>query len=370
MLGTPGGRFGCHPLLAPRGHCLGCTSGSYTPAQAVPTCGAGCAGSFSSTVPFPSSNHRGIVPHFGCPALLLPPGYDGSVGAIGSMRGARAVAPELSRGGLSGFSFGFGEGFRFFLLVLVPEGYGEASCCLLTGRSVICLGSRVEPSLVCVPRGAEADRALRGKAGRHCGGALLRRADPARRPAKDVQRGALPRQVCSFLLCSFSAQLRCPNHPGRGLGMAQGRCWLQHTRFLRSSSPRWWVGEWQKCSATCGTSGLMKRTVLCIQSVGLDEQRALQQADCQHLSKPESTAPCHRDVPCPSQWAMGNWSEVRQSWGGRGSLQRWPERGRGATKMSSARSRQELSWLLKGIWGLHYSTCSHRKEFHGSERSR
>uniref|UniRef100_A0A8B9BPY1 ADAM metallopeptidase with thrombospondin type 1 motif 7 n=1 Tax=Anser brachyrhynchus TaxID=132585 RepID=A0A8B9BPY1_9AVES len=78
---------------------------------------------------------------------------------------------------------------------------------------------------------------------------------------------------------------------------------------------RWWVGEWQKCSATCGTSGLMKRTVLCIQSVGLDEQRALQQADCQHLSKPESTAPCHRDVPCPSQWAVGNWSECSATCG-------------------------------------------------------
>uniref|UniRef100_A0A8C3LHV3 ADAM metallopeptidase with thrombospondin type 1 motif 7 n=1 Tax=Chrysolophus pictus TaxID=9089 RepID=A0A8C3LHV3_CHRPC len=78
---------------------------------------------------------------------------------------------------------------------------------------------------------------------------------------------------------------------------------------------RWWVGEWQKCSATCGTSGLMKRTVLCIQSVGLDEQRALQQADCQHLSKPEATAPCHRDVPCPSQWAMGNWSECSATCG-------------------------------------------------------
>lgn len=176
----------------------------------------------------------------------------------------------------------------------------------------------VEPSLVCVPRGAEADRALRGKAGRHCGGAILRRADPARRPAKDVQRGALPRQVCSLLLCSFSAQFQCPKHPSRGsrgLGMARGRCWLQHTHLHRSSSPRWWVGEWQKCSATCGTSGLMKRTVLCIQSVGLDEQRALQQADCQHLSKPESTAPCQRDVPCPSQWAVGNWSEVRQGAG-------------------------------------------------------
>lgn len=179
---------------------------------------------------------------------------------------------------------------------------------------MICLELCVEPSLVCVPRGAEADRALRGKAGRHCGGAILRRADPARRPAKDVQRGALPCQVCSLFLCSFSAQFRCPNHPSRGsrgLGMARGRCWLQHAHLQHSSSPRWWVGEWQKCSATCGTSGLMKRTVLCIQSVGLDEQRALQQADCQHLSKPESTVPCHRDVPCPSQWAVGNWSEVR-----------------------------------------------------------
>ncbi|NXJ53556.1 ATS7 metalloproteinase, partial [Spizaetus tyrannus] len=78
---------------------------------------------------------------------------------------------------------------------------------------------------------------------------------------------------------------------------------------------RWWVGEWQKCSATCGQSGLMKRTVLCIQSVGLDEQRALQQADCQHLSKPDATAPCHREVPCPSQWAVGDWSECSATCG-------------------------------------------------------
>ncbi|XP_058667086.1 A disintegrin and metalloproteinase with thrombospondin motifs 7 [Ammospiza caudacuta] len=72
---------------------------------------------------------------------------------------------------------------------------------------------------------------------------------------------------------------------------------------------RWWVGEWQQCSATCGRAGLMKRTVLCIQSVGLDEQRALQPADCQHLTKPDATMPCHPEVPCPSPWAVGNWSE-------------------------------------------------------------
>ncbi|OPJ70279.1 A disintegrin and metalloproteinase with thrombospondin motifs 7 [Patagioenas fasciata monilis] len=78
---------------------------------------------------------------------------------------------------------------------------------------------------------------------------------------------------------------------------------------------RWWVGEWQKCSVSCGPAGLMKRTVLCIQSVGLDEQRALQQADCQHLAKPAATAPCHQEVPCPSQWAVGNWSECSATCG-------------------------------------------------------
>uniref|UniRef100_A0A8C3UZV3 ADAM metallopeptidase with thrombospondin type 1 motif 7 n=1 Tax=Catharus ustulatus TaxID=91951 RepID=A0A8C3UZV3_CATUS len=72
---------------------------------------------------------------------------------------------------------------------------------------------------------------------------------------------------------------------------------------------RWWVGEWQPCSASCGGAGLMKRTVLCIQSVGLDEQRALQPAHCQHLPRPDATAPCHPQRPCPSPWAVGNWSE-------------------------------------------------------------
>ncbi|XP_067411559.1 A disintegrin and metalloproteinase with thrombospondin motifs 7 isoform X2 [Emydura macquarii macquarii] len=72
---------------------------------------------------------------------------------------------------------------------------------------------------------------------------------------------------------------------------------------------RWWVGEWQKCSTTCGEAGYMKRTVLCIQSVWLDEQRALPPTECQHLSKPDATAACNRDILCPAQWTIGNWSE-------------------------------------------------------------
>ncbi|XP_041031299.1 A disintegrin and metalloproteinase with thrombospondin motifs 7 [Carcharodon carcharias] len=72
---------------------------------------------------------------------------------------------------------------------------------------------------------------------------------------------------------------------------------------------RWWVGEWQTCSSSCGETGIMKRTALCIQSVGLDEQRALQASDCQHMPKPEATSPCNREIPCPSDWSTGSWSE-------------------------------------------------------------
>ncbi|GCB75814.1 hypothetical protein scyTo_0018264, partial [Scyliorhinus torazame] len=72
---------------------------------------------------------------------------------------------------------------------------------------------------------------------------------------------------------------------------------------------RWWVGEWQTCSSSCGETGIMKRTALCIQSVGLDEQRALPASDCQHMPKPEDASPCNREIPCPSDWSTDSWSE-------------------------------------------------------------
>ncbi|XP_041918087.1 A disintegrin and metalloproteinase with thrombospondin motifs 7 isoform X1 [Alosa sapidissima] len=71
----------------------------------------------------------------------------------------------------------------------------------------------------------------------------------------------------------------------------------------------WWVGEWHRCSASCGESGLAKRTVLCIQSVGLEEQRALQPSACQRLERPQAVAPCNTHIPCPATWTAGNWSE-------------------------------------------------------------
>uniref|UniRef100_A0AAZ3PTN7 ADAM metallopeptidase with thrombospondin type 1 motif 7 n=1 Tax=Oncorhynchus tshawytscha TaxID=74940 RepID=A0AAZ3PTN7_ONCTS len=78
----------------------------------------------------------------------------------------------------------------------------------------------------------------------------------------------------------------------------------------------WWVGEWQKCSATCGEKGLAKRTVLCIQAVGLEENRALQPSECHHIPRPESAAPCNAHVPCPADWSTGNWSECSLTCGG------------------------------------------------------
>ncbi|XP_036391450.1 A disintegrin and metalloproteinase with thrombospondin motifs 7 [Megalops cyprinoides] len=72
---------------------------------------------------------------------------------------------------------------------------------------------------------------------------------------------------------------------------------------------RWWVGEWQKCSASCGDTGVTRRTVLCIRSVTLEEQRALQPSECQHLPRPEAVSPCNTHLPCPANWTTGNWSE-------------------------------------------------------------
>ncbi|XP_032480213.1 A disintegrin and metalloproteinase with thrombospondin motifs 7 isoform X3 [Phocoena sinus] len=78
---------------------------------------------------------------------------------------------------------------------------------------------------------------------------------------------------------------------------------------------RWWAGEWQLCSSSCGPGGLSRRAVLCIHSVGLDEQSALEPPACGHLPRPPAETPCNRDVPCPATWAVGNWSECSVSCG-------------------------------------------------------
>ncbi|KAM9183659.1 A disintegrin and metalloproteinase with thrombospondin motifs 7 [Dugong dugon] len=72
---------------------------------------------------------------------------------------------------------------------------------------------------------------------------------------------------------------------------------------------RWWAGEWQPCSRSCGPGGLSRRTVLCIRSVRLDEQSALEPHACEHIPRPPAETSCNHDMLCPATWAVGNWSQ-------------------------------------------------------------
>lgn len=77
---------------------------------------------------------------------------------------------------------------------------------------------------------------------------------------------------------------------------------------------RWWAGEWQKCSSSCGNLGLAKRTVLCIQAISVEEQKALQPSECEHIPKPESLSSCNTHIPCPADWTTSSWSKVSLGW--------------------------------------------------------
>ncbi|XP_024131885.1 A disintegrin and metalloproteinase with thrombospondin motifs 12 isoform X1 [Oryzias melastigma] len=78
---------------------------------------------------------------------------------------------------------------------------------------------------------------------------------------------------------------------------------------------RWWVGSWQQCTATCGSEGVRKRTVLCVRTVSWEE-RVLHPVECKHLLKPKPIVPCNRDVPCGHEWAVSSWEECSVSCGG------------------------------------------------------
>ncbi|XP_017267700.1 A disintegrin and metalloproteinase with thrombospondin motifs 12 [Kryptolebias marmoratus] len=90
----------------------------------------------------------------------------------------------------------------------------------------------------------------------------------------------------------------------------------KHRKCKNMECPaRWWVGGWQQCSATCGSEGLRKRTVLCVRTVS-GEERVLHPLECKHLLKPKPVVPCNRDVPCGQEWAVGNWKECSVTCGG------------------------------------------------------
>ncbi|KAK3539221.1 hypothetical protein QTP86_030738, partial [Hemibagrus guttatus] len=78
---------------------------------------------------------------------------------------------------------------------------------------------------------------------------------------------------------------------------------------------RWWVGGWQSCSASCGSDGVRKRTVLCVRTVA-GEERVLHPGGCRKLPKPKAALACNRNMTCGSAWAGGNWSECSLTCGG------------------------------------------------------
>ena len=75
---------------------------------------------------------------------------------------------------------------------------------------------------------------------------------------------------------------------------------------------RWWTGPWQHCSVTCGNNGLHHRTVICVRSLGPDEQIALDDDACEVENKPAEIEACNKKETCPgnSTWVAGIWSHV------------------------------------------------------------
>lgn len=55
-----------------------------------------------------------------------------------------------------------------------------------------------------------------------------------------------------------------------------------------------------------------QRTVICVRSLGGDEQIALDDVACIGDDKPAETEYCHKKEPCPgsSTWLVGDWSSV------------------------------------------------------------
>ncbi|OQR69233.1 A disintegrin and metalloproteinase with thrombospondin motifs 7-like [Tropilaelaps mercedesae] len=93
---------------------------------------------------------------------------------------------------------------------------------------------------------------------------------------------------------------------------------VKRTCNVHQCPARWWTGPWQHCSATCGDQGRRKRTVLCVRSLGPDEQLALTDDRCAAVTKPHDLEPCPVTPLCPEDpnWITSEWSDCSESCGG------------------------------------------------------
>lgn len=88
--------------------------------------------------------------------------------------------------------------------------------------------------------------------------------------------------------------------------------WFSSSDCLCSAAFHSWVtGDWQNCSKACGKTGMQIRTVSCMQPSEDNTTRSIHNKHCND-NRPESRRACNRQ-PCPTQWRVGPWSQVRRS---------------------------------------------------------
>ncbi|PIO53322.1 hypothetical protein TELCIR_25345, partial [Teladorsagia circumcincta] len=75
------------------------------------------------------------------------------------------------------------------------------------------------------------------------------------------------------------------------------------TCFVDCSGRRWSYSEWSSCSQSCGSAGVSRRTVVCID----DHNRVVPDHLCMGEAKEVAEKECNR-FPCP-RWVYGHWSE-------------------------------------------------------------
>uniref|UniRef100_A0AC35GT07 Peptidase M12B domain-containing protein n=1 Tax=Panagrolaimus sp. PS1159 TaxID=55785 RepID=A0AC35GT07_9BILA len=70
---------------------------------------------------------------------------------------------------------------------------------------------------------------------------------------------------------------------------------------------KWSYGEWSPCSESCGSNGISRRTIRCVD----DANRSIDERHCERISRESLEQECNR-IPCP-RWIYGHWSECSRS---------------------------------------------------------